>query len=335
MPNNTDVKLSLLDLVTIGEGATVSDAIHSSTQLAIAAEKAGFHRFWVAEHHNLCDIGSAATSVILSHIGAKTQSIRLGSGGVMLPNHAPLIVAEQFGTLESLYPGRIDLGLGRAPGTDSSTMRALRRDSTARGLDFPEMLDELQSYFQIAKPGQHVKAIPGQGLDIPLWLLGSSTFSAQLAAEKGLPFAFASHFAPDAMLMAIETYRNNFKPSEQFDKPYVIVCVNAVAAPSQQHAEFLATTELQKFHNLGRGVETLLPKPVENMDLVWSAHAKQQVLRQLRESVWGTPQVVAQGLRSLVERTGADEVMINSWIHDPQLRIKSHELIAQAWFEEA
>ncbi|MFB9134630.1 LLM class flavin-dependent oxidoreductase [Vibrio olivae] len=334
MPNNTNVKLSLLDLVTIGEGATVSDAIHSSTQLAIAAEKAGFHRFWVAEHHNLRDIGSAATSVILSHIGAKTQSIRLGSGGVMLPNHAPLLVAEQFGTLESLYPGRIDLGLGRAPGTDSSTMRALRRDTTARGLDFPEMLEELQSYFRVAKPGQHVKAIPGEGLNVPLWLLGSSTFSARLAAQKGLPFAFASHFAPDAMLHAIDIYRTHFKPSPQLEKPYVIICVNAVAAQSQKQAEFLATTELQKFHNLGRGVETLLPKPVENMDEVWSPGAKQQILSQLRESLWGTPDAVCRGIDSLVERTGADEIMINSWIHDPQLRIQSHELIAQAWFSE-
>lgn len=334
MSKVNDVKISLLDLVTIGEGSNVRDAIHNSTQLAVAADKAGFHRFWVAEHHNLKDIGSAATSVILSHIGGKTERIRLGSGGVMLPNHAPLVIAEQFGTLESLYPGRIDLGLGRAPGTDGATMHALRRDTRSKGIDFPEMLDELQGYFAPAKPGQSVKAIPGEGLNVPLWLLGSSTFSAQLAAQKGLAFAFASHFAPDAMQHAIDLYRANFKPSAQLAEPYVIVCVNAVAAPTQQEAEFLATTELQKFYNLGRGVETLLPKPVENMDAIWSPLDKQRVMGQLVESVWGTPEKVKRGLMSLVERTGADEIMVNSWIHDPQQRIRSHELIAQAWFEE-
>ncbi|QSX32657.1 LLM class flavin-dependent oxidoreductase [Shewanella avicenniae] len=330
--NKSDIKLSLLDLVTIGEGATVSEAIHSSTELAIAAENAGFHRFWVAEHHNLKDIGSAATSVILSHIGAKTQRIRLGSGGIMLPNHAPLMVAEQFGTLEALYPNRIDLGLGRAPGTDAETMHALRRDTRSNGMDFPEMVTELQTYFDDIKPGQRIKAIPGAGMHLPLYLLGSSTYSAQLAAARGLGFAFASHFAPDAMQSAIELYRQNFKPSAQLDKPYVIICVNAVVADSQQQAEYLATTELQKFRNLGRGIETLLPKPVDNMDTVWNPYEKQRILTQLRESLWGTPGVVRQGLLSLAERTGADEIMLNSWIHDPAARIKSHQLIAKAWF---
>lgn len=330
--NRSDIKLSLLDLVPIGEGSNVSDAIKSSTELAIAAERAGFHRFWVAEHHNLKDIGSAATSVILSHIGAKTERIRLGSGGIMLPNHAPLMVAEQFGTLEALYPNRIDLGLGRAPGTDAETMHALRRDTRSNGMDFPEMLTELQAYFAEVKPGQRIKAIPGAGMNVPLWLLGSSTFSAQLAAARGLPFAFASHFAPDAMLAALELYRHNFKPSAQLDKPYVIICVNAVAAESQAEAELLATTELQKFRNLGRGIETLLPKPVEDMDTVWNPYEKQRILTQLRESLWGSPGVVRQGIADLVERTGADEIMLNSWIHDPAARIKSHELIAKAWF---
>ncbi|KFZ37250.1 luciferase [Shewanella mangrovi] len=330
--NRSDVKLSLLDLVTIGEGATVSDAIKSSTALAIAAERSGFHRFWVAEHHNLKDIGSAATSVILSHIGAKTERIRLGSGGIMLPNHAPLMVAEQFGTLEALYPNRIDLGLGRAPGTDAETMHALRRDTRSKGMDFPDMLSELQTYFADVKPGQRIKAIPGAGMKVPLWLLGSSTFSAQLAAARGLPFAFASHFAPDAMLSALELYRHNFKPSAQLDKPYVIICVNAVAAESQAEAEFLATTELQKFRNLGRGIETLLPKPVKDMDAIWNPYEKQRILTQLRESLWGSPGMVRQGIAELAERTGANEIMLNSWIHDPAARIKSHELIAKAWF---
>lgn len=330
-PNN--IPLSLLDLVPIGEGFTIGQALVNSTRLAQAAEKAGFLRYWVAEHHNLVDIASAATSVVLSHIGAQTSRIRLGSGGIMLPNHAPLVVAEQFGTLESLYPGRIDLGLGRAPGTDMETLRALRRDMRSNGLDFPEMLEALLAYFAPPKPGQSVKAIPGAGLQVPVWLLGSSTYSAQLAARKGLPMAFASHFAPDAMRAAIEIYRANFQPSAQLETPYVIVCVNAVAAPTQQEAEYLATTELQKFLNLGRGVQCPLPKPVEDMSKLWHSSEAQRVHKQLRESAWGTPDKVRDKLNDLVRRTGADEVMLNSWIHDPQARICSHELIAQAWFQ--
>lgn len=329
--SNADIPLSLLDLVPITEGHSISDALHHSTALAQAAEAAGYHRYWVAEHHNLTDIASAATSVVLSHIGAKTRTIRLGSGGIMLPNHAPLMVAEQFGTLESLYPGRIDLGLGRAPGTDMETAHALRRDTRAKGLDFPQMVDELQSYLAPAKPSQRIRAIPGNGLAIPLWLLGSSTFSAQLAAIKGLPLVFASHFAPDAMTAAVEIYRSHFQPSAQLDAPYVMICVNVVAADSQKEAEHLSTTELQKFLNLGRGVDTLLPKPVQSMDDIWHTIEAQRVLSQLRESIWGTPAQVREGLASLVKRTGANEIMVNSWIHDPQARIYSHQLIAQAW----
>ncbi len=327
--------LSVLDLVTIGEGFTISDALATSTELAQAAERSGYHRFWVAEHHNLVDIASAATAVVLSHIGAKTSRIRLGSGGIMLPNHPPLVVAEQFGTLESLYPNRIDLGLGRAPGTDMETAQALRRDMRANGQDFPEMVEELQGFLQAERRGQRVKAIPGQGLNIPLWLLGSSTYSAQLAAMKGLPLAFASHFAPDAMQAAIEFYRNNFQPSEQLDKPYVIVCVNAVAADTQEEAEYLATTELQKFLNLGRGVDKLLPKPVEDMSKLWHGSEAQRVSRQLRESAWGTAEQVCNKLNDLIARTGADEIMLNSWIHDPQARIRSIELIGQAWSQQS
>ncbi|PPC74207.1 LLM class flavin-dependent oxidoreductase [Pokkaliibacter plantistimulans] len=327
-----ETPLSLLDLVTIGEGHSISEALETSTRLAQAAEQAGYLRYWVAEHHNLIDIASAAPPVVLSHIGAKTSSIRLGSGGIMLPNHAPLMVAEQFGTLESLYPGRIDLGLGRAPGTDMATARALRRDLCANGLDFSNMVEELMNYFVPAKPGQRIKAIPGAGLNIPVWLLGSSTYSALLAAEKGLPLAFASHFAPDSMSAAIDLYRASFQPSEQLDKPYVIVCVNAVAADTQKEAEYLATTELQKFLNLGRGVNSLLPKPVEDMSALWQGTEAQRVLRQLRESAWGAPEQVCDKLHDLVLRTGADEVMLNSWIHDPNARIHSYELIANAWF---
>ncbi|XXN66633.1 LLM class flavin-dependent oxidoreductase (plasmid) [Enterobacter ludwigii] len=328
---DTYIPLSLLDLAPITEGNNLSDAISNSVRLAKAAEEAGYHRFWMAEHHNMVDIASAATTVILSHIGAKTDKIRIGSGGIMLPNHAPLVVAEQFGTLETLYPGRVDLGLGRAPGTDQETLQALRRESRAKGLDFPEMLDELQHYLAPSRPGQRVTAVPGAGLNIPLWLLGSSTFSAQLAAMKGLPLVFASHFAPDAMLAAIDTYRSGFRPSATLAEPYVMVCVNVVAADTQQEADRLATTELQKFVNLGRGVEVKLPKPVDDMNALWHPIEAQRVLSQLRESIWGKPETVRESLTDLVRRTGADEIMVNSWIHDADARIRSHQLIAECW----
>lgn len=329
--SKNSIPLSLLDLAPITEGNSLADAIHNSVRLAKAAEAAGFHRFWMAEHHNMVDIASAATAVILSHIGAETKTIRIGSGGIMLPNHAPMIIAEQFGTLETLYPGRVDLGLGRAPGTDQATLQALRRESRARGLDFPEMLDELQHYLAPARPGQRVTAVPGAGLNIPLWLLGSSTFSAQLAAQKGLPLAFASHFAPDAMLAAIDTYRSGFRPSEALPEPYVMVCVNVVAADTQLEADHLATTELQKFVNLGRGVDVKLPRPVNDMNALWHPMEAQRVLTQLRESVWGSPETVRSGLNDLIGRTGANEIMVNSWIHDAEARIRSHQLIAECW----
>jgi len=332
MINRTNIPLSLLDLAPIAEDRSLADAIADSVRLAQAAEAAGYKRFWMAEHHNMVDIASAATAVLLSHIGAKTDKIRIGSGGIMLPNHAPLVVAEQFGTLETLYPGRVDLGLGRAPGTDYETLQALRRESRTKGLDFPEMLDELQYYLSPPRPGQRITAVPGAGLNIPLWLLGSSTFSARLAAEKGLPLVFASHFAPDAMLAAIDTYRAGFRPSETLEKPYVMVCVNVVAAETRQEADYLATTELQKFLNLGRGIDKKLPKPVKDMDTLWHPAEAQRVLTQLRESVWGKPEVVRDGLQDLVRRTGADEIMVNSWIHDPQARIRSHQIVADCWY---
>ncbi len=325
------IPLSLLDLAPIAEGCSLSDAINNSVRLALAAEKVGYHRFWMAEHHNMVDIASAATAVILSHIGAKTEKIRIGSGGIMLPNHAPLVVAEQFGTLEIMYPGRVDLGLGRAPGTDQETLHALRRETSANGLDFPEMLDELQHFLSPAQHGQRITAVPGAGLNIPLWLLGSSTFSAQLAAQKGLPLVFASHFAPDAMLAAVDAYRSGFCPSESLSEPYVMICVNIVAAESQKEADYLATTELQKFLNLGRGVETKLPKPVKDMNTIWHPVEAERVLTQLRESIWGTKETVRSGLSELIRRTDADEILVNSWIHDADARIRSHQLIADAW----
>jgi luciferase family oxidoreductase group 1 len=329
--NKNHIPLSMLDLVPIGEGFSPGDAIAQGTRLAQAAEAAGYLRYWVAEHHSMVDIASAATAVVLSHIGAHTQHIRLGSGGIMLPNHAPLVVAEQFGTLEAMYPGRIDLGLGRAPGSDGETMRALRRDVRADGSEFPDLLEELQHYLAPAADGQRVRAVPGSGQDVPVWLLGSSTYSAQLAAFKGLPFAFAAHFAPDAMQMALDLYHRNFRPSAQLSAPYAMVCINAAAADTQEEAEFLFSSALQKFLSMGRGGRNLLAPPVRDMASQWSPAEEFRVREQLREALCGTPDQVCAGLEALVERTGVEELMISSWIHDPAARIHSHELIAQAW----
>ncbi|MCY1162695.1 luciferase family oxidoreductase, group 1 [compost metagenome] len=330
--NTTQVPLSILDLAPIVEGSNIQTTIANSVQLAQVGENIGYNRFWMAEHHNLIDIASAATSVLLSHIGANTKKIRLGSGGIMLPNHAPLVIAEQFGTLETLYPNRIDLGLGRAPGTDYETARALRRDTTEQGKDFPEQLEELQYYLEPAVKGQQITAIPGAGLNIPVWLLGSSTYSAQLAAQKGLPFAFAAHFAPFEMELAVKIYRSEFKPSKHLQKPYVMICINAVVAETDDEVNYLSTTELQKFINLGRGFETLLPQPVRDINQIWQPYEVSRILKQLKESLWVTPEKVRSRLFELIERTGADEVMINSWIHDPKARIRSFELIAENWF---
>lgn len=325
---NKQIPLSVLDLVPIGEGFSISDAMKNSTKLAKAVEDFGYERYWIAEHHNFKNIASAATSVLLSHIGANTKKIRIGSGGIMLPNHAPLVIAEQFGTLESLYPNRIDLGIGRAPGTDQRTMLALRRDKND-GSDFPLMLNHLQYYLSSEGGPKAIKAIPGYGLEIPIWLLGSSTFSAKLAAQKGLPFAFASHFAPEQMEDAIKEYKTNFKASDKLKEPYVIICINAICAQTQEEAEFLATTELQKFIYLYRGDDRLLSKPTNDMDSVWNEWEKEGILKKLKESIWGDPKYVKGKLEALVERTQANEIMINSWIHDPEKRINSYKLISK------
>lgn len=330
---NKKIPLSVLDLVPVGEGFTIPQAIDNSAKLAQGVEEFGYSRYWVAEHHNFSGIASAATSVILSYIGAKTKKIRLGSGGVMLPNHAPLVIAEQFGTLESLYPNRIDLGLGRAPGTDRQTMLALRRDINNDGSDFPMMLEQLQYYLSDEAGTKGVKAVPGYGLDIPIWLLGSSTFSAQLAAQKGLPFAFASHFAPDLMEDAIKIYHANFKPSHQLREPYIIICINVICAQTNEQAQYLATTELQKFLYLQRGNNTQLSKPTKDMSSLWEKWEENSIRHKTRESIWGTPAFVKEKLESLIDRTGANEVMINSMIHNPKDRIKSYELISKVWFD--
>jgi luciferase family oxidoreductase group 1 len=325
------IPLSVLDLVPIGEDFTINEAIKNSTKLAQAVEEFKFNRYWIAEHHNMNGIASAATSVILSYIGANTKKIRIGSGGIMLPNHAPLVIAEQFGTLESLYPNRIDLGLGRAPGTDRKTMLALRKDIYNDGSDFPIMLDELQFYLSDYQNKDSIKAVPGFGLDIPIWLLGSSTFSAQLAAQKGLPFAFASHFAPDLMEEAIKIYRLNFKPSKQLKEPYIIVCINAICANTLEEAEFLATTELQKFLYIQRGDNRLLLKPTKDMSSLWEPWEERTIKNKIRESIWGTPEIVKNGLEKLIKKTNANEIMINSWIYNPEDRIKSYKLISEIW----
>lgn len=331
--NTKKIPLSVLDLIPIGEGFTISEAIENSTKLALAVEEFGFTRYWVAEHHNFPGIASAATSVILSYIGAKTKKIRIGSGGIMLPNHAPLVIAEQFGTLESLYPNRIDLGLGRAPGTDRQTMLALRRDVNNDGSDFPMMLQYLQYYLSDEAGAKGIKAVPGYGLNIPIWLLGSSTFSAQLAAQKGLPFVFASHFAPDEMDDAIKIYHANFKASSQLEEPYVIICINVVCAQTNEEAQYLATTELQKFLYLQRGDNKQLSKPTKDMNSLWENWEEKSIRHKTRESIWGTPVFVKEKLENLIVRTGANEIMINSMIHNPKDRIKSYELISKVWFD--
>lgn len=321
-------RISVLDLAPVTEGSSYTRTYQKSVSLAQHAEKLGYHRFWLAEHHNMPDIASAATSVLISHIGAHTQSIRLGSGGVMLPNHAPLVIAEQFGTLDALYPGRIDLGLGRAPGTDYPTMHALRRDPERMEPDFSELLEELQFFMGSVSNAQPVQACPGSDSSVPIWLLGSSTYSAHLAAVKGLPFAFAAHFAPDAMMRALDIYRTNFQPSEQLDKPYVMIGVNVVIADTVEEAKYLATTEHQKFLQLIRGARGKIPAPVTDMSPLWQPHEKHQVTHQLRESIHGDKAVALEKIRSLVERTQADEIIAHSIIFDHEKKLRSYELLA-------
>ncbi|WP_411569372.1 luciferase-like monooxygenase [Serratia sp. UGAL515B_01] len=328
MPQNIQVPLSVLDLSPIPQGAKARDAFHSSLDLAQHTEKWGYQRYWLAEHHNMTGIGSAATSVLLGYLAAGTQRIRLGSGGVMLPNHAPLVIAEQFGTLESLYPGRIDLGLGRAPGTDQRTMMALRRNLSSEVDNFPRDVQELQLYFGEVQPGQKVQAVPGQGLNIPIWLLGSSLYSAQLAAKLGLPFAFASHFAPDMLFQALALYRENFTPSKQCQKAYAMVCVNVIAAESDNNARFLFTSMQQQFINLRRGSPGPLPPPVDNIHALWSAGEQYGVEQALRMSVIGNESTVRQGLQNLLYETAADEIMVNGQIFDHRARLRSFEIVA-------
>ncbi len=320
-------RISILDLSPIREGGTAAQAFRESLDLARRAEAWGYERYWVAEHHNIPGIASAATAVVIGHIAGGTSRIRVGAGGIMLPNHAPLVIAEQFGTLESLYPGRIDLGLGRAPGGDRQTAAALRR--YLGGADtFPQDLEELRSYFRPAQPDQAVKAVPGQGLDVPIWLLGSSDFSARLAAEQGLPFAFASHFAPDYLFAALSIYRENFRPSEALERPHVMVGVNAFAADTDAEAYRLFTSLQQAFLKLIRGRPGPLMPPVKSMDGLWSPAEKGHVERMTRISVVGSPESLRRGLEAIIEATGADELMLTGQIFDHQARLRSFEIMA-------
>jgi luciferase family oxidoreductase group 1 len=323
------VPFSVLDLSPIKQGETASDAFRNSLDLARNAERLGFKRHWMAEHHGMPGIASAATSVIMSHIAAGTSTIRVGAGGIMLPNHAPLLIAEQFGTLESLYPGRIDLALGRAPGTDRVTMAALRRSDSSADT-FPQDVLELQSYFRTPEPGQAVRAIPGAGLDVPIWLLGSSMFSAQLAAELGLPFAFASHFAPDYMMHALKAYRTQFKPSEKLEKPYAMLGLSVVAADTDAEARRLFTSLQQQFVNLRRGTPGQLQPPVENMNGLWTEIEKTQLEHSLAYAVVGSPATVHSQIARFIEFTSADELMITAQIYDHDARVYSYELTAQS-----
>ena len=318
--------LSILDLVRVTDDGNPRMSLDNARDLAAHAEHWGYRRFWMAEHHNMAGIASAATSLAISHVAAGTKTIRVGAGGIMLPNHSPLIIAEQFGTLAWLYPDRIDLGLGRAPGTDQLTVRALRRHDSDT---FPQDVLELQQYFEPVQPNQRVQAVPAAGTRVPLWILGSSTFGAQLAAELGLPYAFASHFAPQSLMAALRIYRERFKPSAQLDRPYAMVGVNIVAADTDQEAKRLATTQQMSFANLFRGTRTLSQPPIDDIDTYWSPAERHQAQQMMERMIIGSRETVATGIGKLVAETGADELMIVSDIYDHQKRLRSFELIAE------
>jgi len=324
-----EVLYSILDLVPIGQGGSAAISLRNSLDLIRHAECWGYHRYWVAEHHNIPGIASSATSVVIGHLAGGTSRIRVGSGGIMLPNHVPLVIAEQFGTLETLYPGRIDLGLGRAPGGDRATARALRRNLDSGANTFPQDVLELQAFLDTPKYGQLVHAVPGQGTKVPIYLLGSSTFSAELAAELGLPFAFASHFAPELLLAAIEIYRSRFQPSAALDAPHLMVGVNVFAADTDAEAQRLFSSLLQTFLNLIRGHPRELPPPKENLD--WLPHEEAHVQRMTRYSVSGSPQTVRKGIDAVLEQTGADEIIMTGPIFDHEARLHSFEIAAQVF----
>ncbi len=322
------IPFSILDLAPISQGSTAADALRNTLDLAQHAERWGYRRYWLAEHHNMPGIACAATSIVIAHVAAGTRTIRVGSGGVMLPNHAPLVVAEQFGTLESLFPGRIDLGLGRAPGTDGRTARALRRDPVESAEQFPQDVLELQGYFEAAGD-RKVRAIPGAGLQVPIWLLGSSLFSAHLASRLGLPFAFASHFAPDALLPAMEVYRANFRPSRQLERPYVMLGVNIFAADTDAEARRQFTSVQQAFVQLRRGTPGQVPPPIDNVNAFATPAERAGIDHALRYSFVGSPETIRQGLQAFMAATGADELIVAGHFFEHAARLHSFELAAQ------
>lgn len=322
------IPFSILDLSPIPQGATASVALRNSLDLAQHAEEWGYKRFWVAEHHNMPGIASAATSIVIAHVAGGTETIRVGSGGIMLPNHSPLVIAEQFGTLASLFPRRIDLGLGRAPGTDQPTARALRRDLAASADRFPEDVQELQHYFEAPEPGQKIRAIPGAGLQVPIWLLGSSLFSAQLAAHLGLPFAFASHFAPADMMDALRLYRHLFKPSKQLDRPYAMLGINIIVGTTDAEARRQFTSLQQSFTYLRRGTPGQIPPPIDDIESFWSPAEKALASQTLTVSAVGSPETVVRALQNFLDVTHPDELMITAHIYDHKARLDSFERVA-------
>ena len=324
------IPLSVLDLAPIRQGDSAAEALRNTLDLARHCEHWGYRRYWLAEHHNMTGIASAATSVVIGYVAGGTRTIRVGAGGVMLPNHSPLVIAEQFGTLESLYPGRIDLGLGRAPGTDMVTLRALRRDPRAADA-FPDDVLELQALFGPVQPGQPYRAVPGAGLNVPLWILGSSLYGAQLAAHLGLPYAFASHFAPDALAQALAVYRENFRPSAQLERPHAMVGINVVGADTDDEARRLFTSLQQRFTDMMRNARGQLSPPIDDIESYWTPAERAQVSRMLACSFVGSPATILRELARFVEATGADELMVASAIHDHAARRRSYELLAGAW----
>jgi luciferase family oxidoreductase group 1 len=330
MKKLNQIALSMLDLVAVREGGTVADALAIALRTAQHAESLGFKRYWLAEHHNMAGIASSATAVLVGHIAGGTRSIRVGSGGVMLPNHAPLVVAEAFGTLAELFPGRIDLGLGRAPGTDPLTMRALRRNRVESEEDFPRDVDELQRLLSPAQPGQRLVAMPGAGTNVPIWLLGSSLFSAQLAARKGLPYAFASHFAPRLLLQAIDLYRGQFQPSDTLKQPYVAIGVPVIAAPTDAEADYLASSTYQRVLGIITGQRGRLAPPVENFMAQLAPQERAAIADFLAAAVIGGPDTVRAGFEQLAQATQADEFILVSDVFDPALRLRSLDIAAAA-----
>lgn len=330
MTSLSEIPFSVLDLSPVIEGATPADAFRNTLSLAQHIERLGYKRFWLAEHHNMPGIASAATSVVIGYVAGGTSKIRVGSGGIMLSNHAPLLIAEQFGTLESLYPNRIDLGLGRAPGTDMVTERALRRRLDAAD-DFPEQLEELRFFLNEPVANQKIQAVPGGGLNVPIWLLGSSGFSARLAGELGLPFAFAGHFSPENILPALELYRKTFEPSEVLTKPHAMLAINVIAADTDREAEILASSQYQSFLRLVRGNPGKIQPPVEDMDSVWDEREKAAVQSRAGGSIIGSAATVKAGLERMLEDTKADELMINAMIYDHAARLRSYEIVADVW----